>query len=189
MPVHKFKCHVINQDFHILPSGDLHQGSRLLYSDRLGGGYCFMFLCCLWACWQGSGRRPRPRDLPSFLLQLSLGSTREVWTHESYQPYSMSLVCLGLSSSPEHLNRIIHFSRCDLILSISFCTTPGTFRSSSVCIKELSLTPEQATMAGNKTLSRTKHVDIELQLRLSGLESVFIVISVILHERNYITSH
>lgn len=94
--VHTFKCHIINQDFHIIPSDDLHQGSQL------GAESCFILLC---SCWQESVRRLRPRDLPSFLLQLSLRITWQVQADESDQPCSMALVCLGVSSSPAHLNR------------------------------------------------------------------------------------
>lgn len=53
-------------------------------------------------------------------------------------------------------------------------------RSSSVCLKELSLTRHQTKMAGKETLSRTEHVDGELQLQLSELESIFMVIILIL---------
>lgn len=41
-----------------------------------------------------------------------------------------------------------------------------------MCLKELSLTPEQATMVGKETLGRSKHVNIEQQLQLSELETL-----------------
>lgn len=49
-----------------------------------------------------------------------------------------------------------------------------------MCSKELSLTRHQTKMAGKETKSRTKHVDIELRLQLSELESIFGVIILIL---------
>lgn len=54
MLVHLFKCHVINQDFNIIPSHDLRRGSHAIYSDRLGAEYCFILLCCFWSCWRRS---------------------------------------------------------------------------------------------------------------------------------------
>lgn len=69
---------------------------------------------------------------------------------------------------------------CDLIIISFIPITSVTIRSSSVCSKELGLTRHQTKMAGKETKSGPKHVDIELQLQLSELESIFRVIILIL---------
>lgn len=95
MRVHMFKCQLINQDFHIIPSDDLYQGSHVLYSDGLGAEYCFILLCCLCSCWQGSVRGLRPQDLPASSSSFPWGSPGRSRQMKATRPAAWPWSALG----------------------------------------------------------------------------------------------